>query len=288
MRSFWFCVLPFASVFLLIAPGRAQQPQPVADPPWLASLTPEQRSLFEDLNYKFGTDDFRGALAEARSLHEQVPQNDTITKFYAEAAINTGEEVLASTLLADLSRTNPDDPQVLSLQAHLYGQQHDVDKRDVILKRIQDLHDSGKPAPSVVIVERHPLPDGGAVRLSDYIVPQSRFHIVLMADFLDASGQRTKRIALESDDIDQLKFKQEHPDQAAAGVRIYSMDSYSEIRNGSGQVVSQQHSTLCPVPECFMTGRPPYELFRKTVLGSASSISSSTVPVKPPQNSTTK
>jgi hypothetical protein len=113
------------------------------------------------------------------------------------------------------------------IQAHLYGQQHDVLKRDAVLEHIQKLHDGGKPAPQIVIIENDPLPDGGAVRICDYVEPQSRFHIVLMAEYYDASGRRVRRTALESDDIDQVAFRKEHPDQAAAVVRVYSMDGYS-------------------------------------------------------------
>jgi hypothetical protein len=158
-----------------------------------------------------------------------------------------------------------------------------VAKRDAALDHIQKLHDGGRPAPQVVIVENDPLPDGGSVRMSDYIEPQSRFHIVLMAEFFDAAGQRTRRTAVESDDIDQVAFRKDHPDQAAAGVRVYSMDGYSETRNAQGQIISQTHATLCPVPGCFMTGRPTYELFRSTVLGSnkTAPISSTTSPAKP-------
>jgi hypothetical protein len=65
------------------------------------------------------------------------------------------------------------------------------------------------------------------VRICDYVEPQSRFHIVLMAEYYDASGRRVRRTALESDDIDQVAFRKEHPDQAAAVVRVYSMDGYS-------------------------------------------------------------
>jgi hypothetical protein len=106
---------------------------------------------------------------------------------------------------------------------------------------------------------------------------------LLMAEFYDASGQRIRRTAVESDDIDQISFRKDHPDQAAAGVRMYSMDGYSETRNAQGQITGQTHSTLCPVPGCFMTGRPAYELFRSTVLGAnkAAPISSTTTPAKP-------
>jgi hypothetical protein len=286
MRPTILIVLPLS--WMLAVPAlnaRSQQPSTgsTAVPAWLASLTPEQRALFDDARKSFSASDYKSALPKLRQLHEQVPQNDIVTKFTAEAAVNTGDNEIATSLLDSLLRSNPDDPQALGIQAHLYGQQHDVVKRDAALDHIQKLHDAGKPAPQVVIVESDPLPEGGTVRISDYIEPQSRFHIVLMAEFYDASGQRIRRTAVESDDIDQISFRKDHPDQAAAGVRMYSMDGYSETRNAQGQITGQTHSTLCPVPGCFMTGRPAYELFRSTVLGAnkAAPISSTTTPAKP-------
>ena len=105
-----------------------------------------------------------------------------------------------------------------------------------------------------------------------------------MAEFFNASGQRIKRTALESDDIDQVKFSKDHPDQARAGVRIYSMDTYTEVHNAQGQLTGGTHGTLCPVPGCFLKGRPAYELFRTTVLAPAVALPISTTtqaPAKP-------
>jgi hypothetical protein len=255
---------------------------PSPAPTAITSLTPEQKAILDDAQKRFGVSDFAGALPELRGLHEQVPQNDIVTKFAAEAAVNTGENEVASSLLETILRDNPDDAQALGIQAHLYGQEHDVMKRDAVMDQLQKLHDEGKPAPAVVIMERDPLPDGGTVRICDYVEPQGRFHAVLMAEFYDATGQRIRRTALESDDIDQVRFRQDHPDQAAAGVRIYSMDSYTETRNGQGQITGGTHATLCPVPGCFMTGRPTYELFRSTVLATnkPAPVSSTTAPAR--------
>lgn len=262
-------VLPL--MFTLAVSAHNAQSQDVSPssssvPAWLSSLTPEQHALFDDAIRNFNANDFASALPKLGQLHEQVPQNAIIAKFTAEAAVNTGDYGLASSLLAAILRNAPDDPQALGIQAHLYGQQHDIENRDAVVAHIHQLHEGGKPAPVTVIIEKDPLPDGGTVRICDLVVPQGRFHIVLMAEFFNSSGQRVRRTALESDDIDQVRFAREHPDQAAAGVRIYSMDSYTETRNAQGQIIGSTHATLCPVAGCFMTGRPGYEHFRSTIL----------------------
>ncbi len=249
-----------------------------------STLTPEQRALFDEAGKEFNSGQFADALPKLRQLHDQVPANNTITKFTAEAAVNTGDFALASSLLGSILASDPDDPQALGIQAHLYGQQHEVEKRDAVLDHLQKLHDAHQPVPPTVIVEKDPIAGGGFVRICDYLEPWSRFHIVLLAEFYDSAGQRTHRVALESDDIDQVNFAREHPDQAATGVRIYSMDSYAETRNADGKVVGQVHGTLCPAPGCFMTGRPTYEFFREAVLNpkAPKPISTTTIPVKPP------
>jgi predicted Zn-dependent protease len=116
MRSTLLVVIPLS--FMLAFPAlnaRSQQgtATSAAVPAWLASLTPEQRALFDDAHKSFSANDFNSALPKLRQLHEQVLQNDIITKFTAEAAVNTGDYEVATSLLDALLHRSPDDPQVL-------------------------------------------------------------------------------------------------------------------------------------------------------------------------------
>lgn len=260
----------FATVVLCAAtilPLRlaAQQAQTAAQPGSTA-LTTEQQALFDSARADFQASRFSDALPKLQQLHQQLPANAFIAKFAAEAAVNTGDFASASSLLHTVLGTSPEDPQALAIQAHLYGQQHDTASRDALLDRLQKLHDSGKISLQSVIVEKDALPAGGSVNIIDFLQPWSRFHIALMAEFFDNTGHRTERIALESDDIDQVNFSRQHPEQASAGVRIYTMDSYSEKYGPDGKPTSEVHGTLCPVPGCFITGKPTYEFFREFVL----------------------
>lgn len=149
MRPARFIVISVS--LMLVVPAlnaRSQQPSATstAAPAWLASLKPEQRALFDDAQKSFRENDFKSALPKLRQLHEEVPKNDIITKFTAEGGVNTGDYEVATPLLDSLLHSSPDDPQPLGIQAHLYGQQHDVLKRYVVLNHIQKLHDGGKPA----------------------------------------------------------------------------------------------------------------------------------------------
>lgn len=283
MRSKTLALHLLLFAMIISAAGASPQHEPPAASTATSGLSAEQQAVFDDARKSFVADDFAAALPKLRQLHEQVPENDVITKFMAEAAVNTGDFDLASSLLDSILKKDPDDPQALGIQAHLYGQCHDSAKLDDVIAHLQKLHDAGKPAPLTVMTEKDPLPQGGFVRVSDFIQPWSRFHIVLLAEFYDSTGQRIKRISLESDDIDQVSFARDHPQEAASGVRIYSMDSYSETKGPDGKVTNQVHATLCPVPGCFMTGRPTYGFFRNTVLGikEPAPISTTTAPMKP-------
>ena len=118
------------------------RPQPPL--PYQHGLRVSRRSsepLFDDARKSFSANDFKSALPKLRQLHEQVPRNDIITKFTAEAALNAGDYEVTTSLLDSLLRSSPDDPQALGIQAHLYGQQHDVVRRDAVLGHIQRLHD---------------------------------------------------------------------------------------------------------------------------------------------------
>jgi hypothetical protein len=231
----------------------------------MPGLTPEQDALFAAAQKDFFANNYKEALTKFQTLHAQVPDNAIFAKFGAEAAVNTGDYTAATALLTPVLAATPEDPQALGIQAHLFGQQHNIVARDAALAHLQKLHDDGTLKLQSVIVEKDPLPNGGEVTIIDFLEPFSRFHIALMARFYDASGKQTSRIALESDDIDQISFAKDHPKEAAAGIRIYSMDSYSE-RPAANGTITQTHGTMCPVKGCFMTGRPTYEFFREHVL----------------------
>ncbi len=260
------------SVLLSAASLRAGAQAPdTAAPPAAPVLTPAQTELFSAATAEFGKDNFTDSLPKFKTLHAAVPGNPLFAKFGAEAAVNVGDYATATSFLQPILVVDPDDVQALAIQAHSYAQQGDSTHRDAVLAHLQTLHDAGATKLQSIVIEKDPLPNGGRAVLYYYLEPFSRFHIALMARLYDAGGKQTSRIALESDDIDQISFAKDHPTEAAAGVRIYSMDGYSEQPGANGKGATQTHSTLCPVKGCFMMGRPSYDLFRTTVLNATKS-----------------
>ena len=80
----------------------------------------------------------------------------------------------------------------------------------------------------------------------------TRYRFLTMSQY-DPNTHFTPYVDLESDDIDQVSFKQQHPDKAAAGDRAYSLDSYP---TPTSQALMR-----------FFDGEPTYEEVRALVLG---------------------
>ena len=91
------------------------------------------------------------------------------------------------------------------------------------------------------------------------------YHYRYWFNLLDPTGKQLYRIALESDDIDQVNFAKTHPSQSAAGEREFSLDGYG----------GRTHSTYR-----FYDGEPSYavvkEEAKQALLGSLKVHSSTT------------
>ena len=105
-----------------------------------------------------------------------------------------------------------------------------------------------------------------------------RFHSRYSFTHFGKDGKLDFWIQCESDDVDQSSFAQKHPKEAAAGQRSFSLDSYSQTLNASGQLVGQTHGTI----KFYWDGEPTYETVRADVLGAlerkATPMSTTTVP----------
>jgi hypothetical protein len=80
-------------------------------------------------------------------------------------------------------------------------------------------------------------------------------------------------VTLESNDFDQPLWAKQHPKEAAAGMRMFSMDGYSEPIPGPNGTATQTHTTYG-----FFDGRPSYDTVRDKMIavanGKGSAISS--------------
>ena len=84
----------------------------------------------------------------------------------------------------------------------------------------------------------------------------------LLAQIFDASGKQMLHIGLDSDDGDQVYFKEAHPDLAAKGDRRYSL-----IRSGQGRARHHQRPTARP--HTVLRRRADYDAVQDRILGMA-------------------
>ena len=88
--------------------------------------------------------------------------------------------------------------------------------------------------------------------------PWGLYKVYALGQVMDAGGKILLRTTLESNDADQPLFAKEHPQEAAKGMRSFSLDSYQETGlNGSGQR-TQTHATYK-----FFVGQPSYAVVRE-------------------------
>ena len=147
--------------------------------------------------------------------------------------------------------------------------------------RLADLHKRGITPPRLTqyIIEKIHAGDR-VIMLFNSLEPWGNYKIQNYARVLDNDGHLLLLVTLESGDFDQPLFAKEHPKEAAAGARSYSLDAYKDTGvNSSGQK-TQTHYTFK-----FFVGQPTYDVVRQDIIeaatGKASPISSRTgIPVQ--------
>jgi tetratricopeptide (TPR) repeat protein len=129
-------------------------------------------------------------------------------------------------------------------------------ERDAELERLVLLKNEGRlPANFHFLYEVFSAGNSRVEVTKFYPDLSSGYHFRYWFDEVDAGGKQLRRIALESDDVDQSSFAKEHPQEAAAGQRRFSLDGYAQLSH-----------TLYH----FYDGEPTYAQVRDEVMGSFS------------------
>lgn len=263
------------SLVVLCSVASAQTPTP-----------PAEQAAFQQAGRQFDAHQFAPALAAFKQLIAQNPGNSTYKKFAAEAALNTGDATYVLTTLTPLEQIDPADWQVRMLLARAYAQSAaepgHKQKRDEELAEIIRLHLADPDSRLGKLRDFH-LED---VRQGDQLIqfypaltPWGPYKVHLIARL--SSGEPPVpglRITLESGDGDQPLFAQQHPAEAAAGKRLFSLDGYAPDRQGPDGKTIQTHYTYA-----FFVGEPTYDEVRARILAIAANtlkpVSSRVAPV---------
>lgn len=251
----------------------AQEPTLRCDPPAgsLGKLTQVQKKAFMESQDRFLAGRFTDALEELRGLLAQSPQNTpaqtALAERAAEAAIEAGERAYAISLLKPIEERDGSDCLARALLARADAENGQAAERDAELSALTALHKKAPKSPAgkldAFLLEKHSVKGGGSVEIWYVLRPWGLHHTYISSDILDASGESVLHIELDSDDGDQVSFKQSHPDLVAKGERCYSLDAFAS--NKALPDPTADHHALIQ----FFDGAPSYDTVRERILAIA-------------------
>jgi hypothetical protein len=228
----------------------------------VARLTAPQKQQFDDAGKAFSAAHFADALVVYKLLLKDLPGDPVLSKFAGEAALDIGDTTFALATLKPIAQSNPDDWQAVALLTRAYAESGDKAGRDAGIAQMLDLHKRGITPPGTrqFIVERTKVGDH-VVLIFVSLAPWGSYHAYNYAQIFDPGGHLALRATIESDDADQSTFAKQHPTEAAAGVRGFSLDGYQDNgKNSDGQRV-ETHFTFK-----FFIGQPTYDIVRNEFL----------------------
>jgi len=219
------------------------------------TLSSEEQQSFHTAGIEFNANKFPDALAKFKALLAAHPGDSFLSKMVGESALNTGDTQLALSTMQPVDREHPDDWQASSLMARIYAETGDKAKRDAEFAHMTDLYKRGLTPKGFTqyLVEKVPVGDK-QIMIFNSLVPWGNFKVYNSARVFDADNKMVLRIQLESADFDQPLWAKQHPKEAAAGGRMFSLDGYSQgPANASGQAATSQ------ALYGFLDARPTYD-----------------------------
>jgi hypothetical protein len=248
----------------------AQEPTMRCDPPAgsLSSLTRAQKKAFMESQDAFVANRYADALGELRTLLSQLPPNtpalSATAERTAEAAIYAGDQTYAISLLKPIEARDGSDCPARTLLARAYAEQGKSAERDAEIAALNELHKQAPESPigklDAFLLEQHSLKGGGAVTIAYFLRPAAPHNTHILAQIFSASGNLMLHIELDSDDPDQVYFKEIHPDLAAKGDRRYSLDAF--LDKALPDNTSEDRHALIQ----FFDGAPSYDTVRERIM----------------------
>jgi hypothetical protein len=240
----------------------------------LSQLSKAQKKTFMHSQNIFVAGHFADALGELRGLLAQVPPNTpaqtALAERAAEAAIEAGDQAYAITLLKPIEARDGNDCLARTLLARADAETGQSAERDAEINTLMEMHkqDPGSPAGKLdgFELEKHMLKGGGGIAIGYLMHPTGPHNTHLTAEIVDASGNPVLLIELDSDDPDQVYFREVHPDLAAKGDRRYSLDAFASdklLRDSKAD-----HHKLIQ----FYDGMPSYDVVRERILATANAM----------------
>jgi hypothetical protein len=228
-------------------------------------LNPLQKRQFDDAANSFKGQHFAEAFAIYKQLLNDLPGDTLLSKFAAEAALNSGDVSFALKTTRPLTQADPDDWQAVALLTRACAESGDTACRGDGIARMKNLHRRGitPPAMEQYVVERVKTGENFLV-IRLFLEPWGDYKVYTLGQVMNVEGKIVFRATLESNDSDQAAFAKEHPEDASKGVRKFSLDGYQETGINTDGHRTQTHFTYK-----FFIGQPAYETVREEFLSIA-------------------
>lgn len=259
-----FFLSQFSAAQVLTVPTQPQAQQPPASQgaaPAQPQIDPAIRAKIAD---ELKEKKFDEAVADAKTILEKNPESPQANKLVGVVLLDAQKPADALTYFQKALSLDADDASVHELLLQAYAGMGDKAKRDEQRAILRSLHSDGKHPQLAqeqgLMIEMIPVGDK-VIQVFEFYEPAGRFHFYYRFNVFDASGKMERFYALESDDADQAMYAQQHPKEAAAGERRFSIDSYEQKKPDS---VTQGLVG-------FIDGQPSYDDLRARIVRLVSS-----------------
>lgn len=194
-------------------------------------------------------------------LQEHPKHMDTVNAMLllGKARVEMNNFDGAIDILNALLKEEPKDWYAHSFLVRAYAEKGDwpnFDKEQKLIKAARDAN-----APGIDYGEDGDIIDvltvgGQQYLIKSYYKPVGPHHTHYAFLHLSADGNVTDLLTCDSDDGDQIAFKEDHPEEASAGARRFSLDPWTVVK---GNLV---HGHILR----FYDGEPTYEALRADVI----------------------
>ncbi len=224
-----------------------------------ARLTPAQRQQFDAAKKAQLAKQYEEASADFKALLQDLPGDSLLTKWSSDTALEMGDSAYALGALKPLVLANFEDWQAVSMLARAAAESGDRQTRNAAMINLGMLRQHGITPPNMLdyVLERMKVGEN-VMTIRCSLVPWGPYKIYYIGRVADAKGVTFLHISLESSDGDQMLFAKQHANEAAAGLREFTLDAYRETGLNQAGQRTQAHFTY----KYFM-GQSPYDTVRE-------------------------
>jgi tetratricopeptide (TPR) repeat protein len=208
---------------------------PTQQAPSSQAAAPAQPQIDPEIRAKIGAElnekKYDEAIADAKTMLAKNPDSPQVNKLVGVVLLDSQKPADALTYFQKARSLDPADASVHALLLQAYAESGDKTHRDEQRAILRGFHSDGKhpdlAGSQGFMIETIPVGDK-VVQAYEFYEPVGRYHFSYRFNVFDASGKLERFYALESDDADQAMYAQQHPKEAAAGGRRFSIDFYEQ------------------------------------------------------------